>query len=51
MPREGYKTITVKQELFDELTKIAKNKNLSIPETITFLITTINTIRKMTSLW
>lgn len=38
MPREGYRSITVKDAIYGKLEKIAENTNRTIPEVIEHLL-------------
>jgi len=38
MPREGYKTITVKEDTYKELQDFAEQTHRSVPQTIEYLI-------------
>lgn len=38
MPKEGYKTITIRTEVFDELKTFADKRYLTVPKAIQYLI-------------
>jgi predicted CopG family antitoxin len=38
MPEEGFKTITISEETFNKLTKMAEDNHRSVPKQIEFLI-------------
>lgn len=38
MPKEGYKTITIKEVVFAELKKFADERYLTMPKAVEFLI-------------